>query len=334
MRPGAGTDAIAPGMSGDDVKAGPTNENVETLNQVTAVAVPDSSVSPITVGIPTYGRGDRVGATLQRILACEPRPAEIIVHFDGGDEFAGTILRQFPGVRVITSSTRVGPGGGRHRCLMAARHPIFVTFDDDSYPVDAGFFREVMRILAAHADVAVLEAVITHRGQVMAEASAVEQEAITYTGCGHAMRCEAYRAVSGYVDQANAYGIEEADVSLQLHAAGWKILRCRSLRVFHDTALQHHVRPEIVAHTVQNVALLAFLRYPVALWPRGGLQFANKIWDSIARRRFRGIGAGVFGVPAVLWRFRASRRPLHSGAVRSYHESCRALAQPRREGAR
>ena len=92
---------------------------------------------------------------------------------------------------------------------------------------------------------------------------------------------------------------------MQLYALDWQILQCRSLRVFHDTQLAHHSRPEIVACTVQNIALRAFLQLsglPVA--PSHITSRQHYRFPSMRRRRFSGLLAGLWGIPGTLRRFR------------------------------
>ena len=97
---------------------------------------------PVTVIIPTYNRGVAVISVLEKIQECDPKPAEMWVHVDSADGILeGELTRRFPNVGVLTSAGRLGPGGGRHRCLLACKSPYAVSFDDDSYPVDADFFR-------------------------------------------------------------------------------------------------------------------------------------------------------------------------------------------------
>src|SRR5262245_20188894 len=111
---------------------------------------------PVAVLIPTYNRGTAVLSVLEKIQACDPRPIEIWVHVDPADGILESELsRHFPNVRVLTSATRLGPGGGRHRCLLACNAPYAASFDDDSYPVDADFFRRVEELFLEHPNVAI-----------------------------------------------------------------------------------------------------------------------------------------------------------------------------------
>src|SRR5213080_2211327 len=104
---------------------------------------------PITVIIPTYNRGSAVISVLEKIQKSDPKPTEIWIHIDLPDGTLECALHeQFPDVRVLTSPIRLGPGGGRHRCLLACNTPYAVSFDDDSYPVDSDFFAVVQRLFS------------------------------------------------------------------------------------------------------------------------------------------------------------------------------------------
>src|ERR1035437_8495479 len=236
---------------------------------------------PVSVGIPTWARGGRVLQTLERIYACNPKPAEILVYVDGASEgVAERVGSSFPQVRVLLGGgERVGPGGARHQCILASKEPIFISCDDDSSPVDADFFERASQLFATHADAAVIGAAIWHRNEVERPRNGAFVRKADFTGCGHALRTLAYRQTRGYVARPVAYAMEETDLAIQLFAKGWKIFHSGELRVFHDTELIHHETPEITAASIANVALFAFLHYPILSWPYGVLQIGNKVAD-------------------------------------------------------
>jgi GT2 family glycosyltransferase len=278
-----------------------------------------SETAQITVGIPTYSRGDCVMQPIKRVLACRPAPAEVIVHVDVSDcELETRIQREFPSVIVLSSKHRIGPGGGRDRCLRAATQPYFVSFDDDSWPEDDDYFACIQRYFENYPNVACLEAQIYHRGEVCPERVNEARWLSSYTGCGYALRTNVYETLSGLIDRAIPYGLEEPDLSMQMHAAGWKILRCGEIRVFHDTELGHHSNPDITAGTIGNAALLAWLRYPVNWWPYALLQYVNVIRFMITSGRWSGILEGVIGTPLLIWKYRCLRKVLSGKSVGSY----------------
>src|SRR5688572_8601662 len=101
-------------------------------------------MSNVAAIVTAYQRIDETLNTLRLLHACDPRPAEILVHVDGAQrECAARIATAFPAARIIVSDTRVGPGGGRNKMIAAATHDIVSSFDDDSYPVDRDYFDRV-----------------------------------------------------------------------------------------------------------------------------------------------------------------------------------------------
>ena len=282
----------------------------------------------ITVGIPTFARGTKVLQTLKKIYECDPVPAEIIVHVDATDgKLEQAITEAFPMVRLLSSPVRVGPGGGRHRCIINATRPYFVSFDDDSWPVDSDFFGKVEKFFFVQKRLGVIATVISHRDEVVPLAVKNFVKTVEYTGCGHAMRVAAYKEVPGYVDRPWAYGLEERDVGLQLHAAGWDMILCGDLRVFHDTVLSHHGKAEITSATIENAALFVWLRYPKQLWGYGFLQYCNVLYFMMKEGRRVGILKGIIHTPLEIWRLRHLRHPLARGAVLNYLRQRKVMDQ-------
>lgn len=278
-----------------------------------------TATAPVAVFIPTYNRGLAVISVLEKIQECDPQPAEVWVHVDLADgRLEGEINRRFPSVGVITSPTRLGPGGGRHRCLEASSTPYAVSFDDDSYPVDADFFGRVVQLFSVHPQAAIFGASIWHKHEPAKARAETLVLAPSYIGSGYAIRLAAYRQVRGYLPRPVAYGMEETDLSMQLFAAGWQIFEAGDLRVFHDTELKHHQSPEITAGVIANVGLCAFLNYPVIAWGWGLVQVANKIVYCIRMGRVRGILSGVLQIPVDCYRNRRYRKPIARDTLRRY----------------
>lgn len=275
--------------------------------------------APVTAIVTAHRRVEQLFVTLEKLQACVPPPVEIIVHVDGGNDACATAVRErCPRVKVIVSRTHLGPGGGRNHLVQAATQPLIASFDDDSYPIDGDFFGRLSRLFEEFPDAWVVAAQVFHLDERVEPAQPVAEWAADFTGCGCAYRRDRYLEVGGYVPLRNAYNMEEVDFALRLHAKGKKVLDTRWLRVFHDTDRARHADPAVTAASIANLALLAFLRYPIHLWTIGVAQCANRIQWLIRNGRHRGILAGLADIPSRLWGNRHRRQPLPSAAVMSY----------------
>jgi GT2 family glycosyltransferase len=276
-------------------------------------------LAPVTVIIPTYNRGIKVLSVLEKVSMCDPAPAAVIIHIDLSDgALEASLKERFPHVVILSSSVRLGPGGGRHRCLLACKTPFAVSFDDDSYPFDSDFFATVERLFLEHPATALLEANVWHRSEAELPRAASLTPIPTYIGCGYAIRLNVYNQMRGYLDRPVPYGMEELDLSLQLFGSGHEMMRAGELRVFHDTDLKHHRSTEITSGSIMNVALFAFLHYPVMALGLATLQLGNKVAYCLRKGRFNGIISGLFRIPADCWRNRMYRKPVPWKTLRSY----------------
>lgn len=289
--------------------------------------------APVAVVIPTYNRGSAVVSVLEKVLACDPQPTEIWVHIDQNDGVLERyLMERFPGIHILTSTGRLGPGGGRHRCLLACGVPYAVSLDDDSWPVDADFFAAIEPLFSNYPKAAVFGASIWHRSEAEMRRSNVVRRGASYVGCGHAMRVAAYRGLRGYLARPMAYAIEESDVGLQLFVRGWQVFSASELRVFHDTDRAHHDAAEITASTITNLGLLAFLHYPAIDFGRGAAQVANRIAFCLQKGRIRGVGAGLGGIFSECYRNRNLRAPIGHKVLMEYFRLRRAEADSMEDG--
>ena len=280
-----------------------------------------TNVAPVAVIIPTFNRGKTLFSVLDRIQQCDPQPTEIIIHVDLGDGvLEEELIHRYPNIRVLASTERLGPGGGRHRCLLACSARYAASFDDDSYPVDTDVFATIERLFSENPKTAVFGASIWHRHEAARARANNAIRVPSFIGCGHAIRLAAYRQMRGYLPRPIAYEMEESDLSLQLFAAGWLVQESADIRVFHDTDLKHHESPEVTSGTITNIGLRAFLHYPVIGWGRGLLQVGNRVVYCIRMGRTRGILSGIVRIPIECYRNRQYRSPIAWKVLRAHFE--------------
>lgn len=284
-------------------------------------------VVAVAVIIPTYQRPRDLSRTLREISRCDPAPSEILVHVDAGDtETADVVASAFPAVRLLTSSVKRGPGGARNRLVEECTNPLVVSLDDDSFPIDEDFFAAVERAFKAHPEAGVLAMSIIHDGEPAIARGRDCRDVGDFVGCGCAYRREAFLETSGYVPLAIAYGMEEADLALQLLDKGWSIVEVDDLRVRHATDRAHQASRRIVAAHVRNTALLAFLRYPPRMALYGMAQVANRVLYSLRRGHVVGALWGLCSVPGAIIRHMNDRRSVRAETVAHRTKLRRAVA--------
>lgn len=274
----------------------------------------------ITVVIPTYNRSEQLLETLEKILECNPRPDEIIIHIDGNDTTTEPALRssKFQNIKIITNTTQVGPGGGRNLAIAQATNSIIASFDDDSYPIDTDYFYRLQLLFDYFPKAAVIGAKIYHINETIAADKLTAKWVSDFIGCGCAYRKEVFQQTSGYVQLPLAYGMEEVDLSLRLHHLGWGVLESSWLRVFHNTELKHHSHPHITAASVANQILLAYLRYPLLFWWLGIGQCMSRIFWLIRHGRASGIIQGLFVIPELIRKHHQQRQVIAVQSLLSY----------------
>jgi GT2 family glycosyltransferase len=273
----------------------------------------------ISAIVTAYQRMEQTLVTLRKLQDCHPPPAEILVHVDGYQTACASAIRAaFPGVRVLVSEGNVGPGGGRNQLVAAASYSIVASFDDDSYPVDADYFESLASAFARYPAAGVVSARVYERGATVEPAVQVAEWVADFSGGACAYRREVFLQAGGYVPLPLAYGMEEVDLALRLHARGGRVLRSHELRVFHDSDLARHATPPFTAASLSNLALLAYLRYPFSLWWLGFAQVANRVRWLMQHRRWRGILQGIAIIPDYLRDNRHHRQRIDARFIRSY----------------
>lgn len=275
--------------------------------------------APVTAIVTGYRRIDDLLRTLRILKDCEPAPAEILVHIDGAERAtAAAVQRRFPDARLVISDDHVGPGGGRNRLVAAATNAIVASFDDDSYPIDRDYFDRIQQVFVDYPQAWVADARVFHLHQPIEPDTRSADWVADFSGGACAYRRQRYLDTGGYVPLPTAYGMEEVDFGLRLHALGGRVLRSGRLRVFHHSDLSHHADPSITAASIVNIALLTYLRYPLSMWAIGVGQCANRIQWLLRHGRRDGVLSGLAAIPSAIAAHRRERRPLASRAVRSF----------------
>jgi GT2 family glycosyltransferase len=277
------------------------------------------NTSPVTAIVTAYDRIERTLQTIRIIQDCNPRPDEILVHVDASRlDCHASIQRAFPELPVILSPTCVGPGGARNRLIRQSKNELVASFDDDSFPVDCDYFARTVTLFDQFPEAAIICATVFRCDEPITADDTGEFWVADFCGGACIYRRSVFLATAGYVPLPIAYGMEEIDLALQLHALGARVLRTGRLRVRHDTAEEHHADPAITSAIIANIFLLAYLRYPASRWWVVPAQVWNRILFLIRKRRLRGIAAGFYGARSYIRKYTSYRQTIPGKALDSY----------------
>lgn len=273
----------------------------------------------ITAIVTAYNQPEKTIATLNQLKHCNPSPTEILVHIDGGKTELNLLLqKEFSNVKIILSQENIGPGGGRNKLIEMAQYDLIASFDDDSYPLDIDYFDRLIKLFTAFPDASIITATLYHQNELIKDATEQSYWVADFAGGACAYRKNTLLNTTGYIPLPIAYGMEEVDLSLRLHAQGYKILQTNFIRVFHNTDRKRHGNHRVTSASIANIALLTFLRYPILCWFIGLLQIMSRITWLIKNQRCQGIATGITMIPKHLYTYRQFRQTVPTSALISY----------------
>jgi len=219
----------------------------------------------VAITITTRNRRDELARTLVELAKLDPAPDEILICADGCTDGTAEFVREkYPRARLIEHAVARGSIPSRNELARTCACELFVSLDDDSYPLAAGFIARVREQFERRPRLAVLS--FAQRSDEFPESLHATDFGRarfvgSYANSGAAIRRDVFEQLGGYPDFFfHAY--EEPDFALRCICAGWQVA--------HDPALlvRHHFttaqRSEIRTHHrhARNEAWSVLLRCP------------------------------------------------------------------------
>lgn len=200
--------------------------------------------------IPTRDRPERLTLTLSALgeLRGHPRGVEVVI-VDNASKFPPTPPSDLAnGIHVRTIYRASNEGAASRNIgveLADVASEWVVMLDDDSYPVDTGFIRRLMKMPA---DVGAVSADIYLPGLARRESGGLPE---VFIGCGVAIRRSVFLTLGGY-DPAFNYYAEEYDLAARMMLAGYRIAFDPWFRVEHHKVASGRDVNMIMARLVRN----------------------------------------------------------------------------------
>ena len=180
----------------------------------------------VAICITTYHRRVELERTLAQIAALDPQPEEILVVADGCSDGTVEFVRErHPGVRLIVHEQSCGSIPSRNEMAAATTGDIFLSLDDDSYPLERDAIARIRELFEMNPRLAVAE--FPQRTDERAESITAggfgpARFVGSYANSAAAIRREPFVTLGGYPDFFfHAY--EEPDFALRCVNAGWQV---------------------------------------------------------------------------------------------------------------
>jgi len=224
----------------------------------------------VAVTITTHNRRAELERTLAQLDRLVPPPDAILVCADGcTDDTLEYLKAQRPSVHVIVHQTARGSVSSRNELAYTADCDVFISLDDDSYPLDPDFILRVCAVFETSPQLAV--AAFAQRSDEFPESlTRSDFGEVSFPGSfansGAAIRRDIFVRLEGY-PEFFFHAYEEPDFALRCTAIGWQIRFEPSLVVRHHfTSAQ---RNEIRTHQrhARNECWSVLLRCPLPQMP-------------------------------------------------------------------
>jgi GT2 family glycosyltransferase len=201
----------------------------------------------IAITIATHNRRADLERTLAQLANLNPQPDEVLVCADGCTDDTEEFVRDaHPKVRLLTHDTAKGSIPSRNELAHACTADVFVSLDDDSYPLDIDFVSRVRVLFEAEPRLAVAgfaqrsdefpeSLTSNHFGPARFEGS--------YANSGAAIRVAQFIERGGY-PEFFFHAYEEPDFTLRCVSAGWQVRYEPSILIRHHftTAQRNEIR--------------------------------------------------------------------------------------------
>jgi GT2 family glycosyltransferase len=201
--------------------------------------------SDYTVIVPCHNAARTLGTTLRRLDRLIPRPHETLVVDDCSTDGSPELAAQHPGVTVLSTAARSGPGGARNAGAAKASKPILLFVDSDCY-VSPGGFTAALTLLLERPELAGVMGVFsraTPAGPFAGgyknyyrhlEIRAMPNPPPVFTSSCFLIRRDAYRAVGGFNEAFGTTPTEDNEFYFRLVRQGLTVPYLVGFSFVHD----------------------------------------------------------------------------------------------------
>ncbi len=275
----------------------------------------------VTIGIATRNRCDLLRKAIGSALGQTWPTKEVVVVDDASTDGTSDLAKEFPSVRWVR---REAPGGymsARNEMMLGSGAKYFCGLDDDAWFVGDDALGVAIRAMEANPGWGAVAFDILDPGRPDPVSRGGSRPVDTFIGCGHMLRLDTVRAVSGYVPMPASYGCEEKDLCLRLFDRGVDVVVLPGVHVWHEKAPIERIEWRQRASGVCNDMAFALRRFPwSSLWWRLPAKAINHLQFGLRR------GFAIPYLVGLTWFMIAARSVLRTRAAVSPEALKRFLA--------
>ena len=270
----------------------------------------------VSVAIITWNRKDRVLRAIESVYKQPYRPIEVVVADSAStDGTVEAIEQRFPEVKTVRLHENLGCPGGRNIAMANCSGDIIISLDDDAW-FSKGLVEGCVQRFQQDPELEALAFNIVPPGS--AAVTGEDKETTLFVGCAFAIRKKCLDDL-GYFPSDFFRQAEETDLAFRLIDAGYKIMSCPSLTIYHEACPVNRNAKKFMFYSCRNELSIVVRCYPLGLMPLAFL-YKALIWN-IAGLKNGALRYTVFGTLAGIWHipgWLTRRAPVSLNTIRKF----------------
>ena len=275
----------------------------------------------VLIGITSKNREEILPKAIRSALTQNYPDKAVAIYDDASTDGTAKLEQQFTNVNWVLSDQAHGYVYARNMFLTLMENDVFCSLDDDSWFLNENALAIGVDYMKQHPDVGAIAFDILSPDDIDKQKIDVikPQETNMFIGCGHLLRTDVVKKLSGYIPNPGFYGGEEKDLCIRLIDAGYKVVKLNGLYVWHDKTSVARNLAKQHRSGVCNDMVFMFRRTPaILLVPSLFVKVYKHIKFSIRMALFKPCLLGLGDFVMFLFTFKLKRDAVSMAAFKKY----------------
>lgn len=228
-------------------------------------------VPKVLIGITTKNRVEKLIQCIDSIKLLEYPNFKIRVFCDGCSDNTVTELTNYPDIEVIVNRESIGLKKARNKLMGALDFKYFVTLDDDTYFVQKDTLEKSITFLEKNENIGILSFDIKDGNYIhdnfIPNSNLKPFQISEFVGCGNIIKNDVLKDCGFYNENNLPYGCEEQELAINCLKRNHLIYYLPGTILIHNEEQKNRSYTRQWESTVNNNLYIAYMYYPVYLWP-------------------------------------------------------------------